>query len=255
MKSLDRTFTVLNVFLTGKTELSLSEIAQLSNLNKPTAWRICSAAVKYGYLIQQKKRGNYFLGTIYIAFNRVLTSDLYARRIMVPQLRELSEDIGELITVAYNSGLEDLYPESFGIQSSKLGVINKEHRLPLNATSLGKIFLAELSEKELENYFKNKRIIQHTPKTIVDLEQMKKHLVRIRKTGIAFDDEEWGEGIKSIAAGVRGQNNSIIAAICTEVPSVRMSVSRMNALALKIKECADNISQDLGFLPVADSKK
>lgn len=73
-------------------------------------------------------------------------------------------------------------------------------------------------------------------------------------TTYTFDDEEWGEGIKSIAAGVRGQNNLIIAAIGTEVPSVRMSSARMNELVSKIKDCADKISQDLGFLPNPNSK-
>jgi DNA-binding IclR family transcriptional regulator len=91
-------------------------------------------------------------------------------------------------------------------------------------------------------------------KTIVDVERMKKNLIAVRKNGIAFDDEEWGVGIKSVAAGVKGQNGDIIAAIGTEVPSVHLSYSRMNELVSKIKDCADKISQDLGFLPNPNSK-
>ena len=71
----------------------------------------------------------------------------------------------------------------------------------MNATSLGKIFLADLTEKELETYFKNKSMKRCTPNTITDINTIRTHLINIRQEGIAFDDEEWGLGIRSVAAG------------------------------------------------------
>lgn len=250
MRTLDKSLKILNLFLETKSELSLSEISILSGINKPTVWRISSTLVKYGYLIQQKKRGKYVLGTIFISFNRVLTSNLHLRSVIMPYLLQLSEQINEPVTLAYRSGLEDLYPETFGVvNSNKLEVAKTGNRLPLNATSVGKIFLADLSEKELETYFKLKSVKQCTPNTIIDFDIMKKHLIDVKNTGIAYDDEEWGLGIRGVAAGVKGENSEIVAAIGTAVPSVRLTYSKMQDMAHILKNCADEISKYLGFKP------
>ena len=170
MKSLDKALNILNLFLNGKPEMSTSEIARLSKLNKPTVCRMGATLVKHGYLIQQKKRGNYSLGTIYLSYYRVLTSNLYLRNIVLPHLNKLSQQINEPTTIAYKSGIEDLYPETSNFPSeNKLEVTKTDDRLPLNATSLGKLFLADLTDKELESYFNSKSMKRCTPNTILDI--------------------------------------------------------------------------------------
>ena len=77
---------------------------------------------------------------------------------------------------------------------------------------------------------------------------LRTHLIKVRQEGVAFDDEEWGLGIRSVAAGVKDGNGKVIAAIGTAVPSVRLTFSRMNELASIVKNCADEISKELGFL-------
>ena len=119
MKSLEKALSILNLFLNVKPGLSTSEISKLSKLNKPTVCRMAATLVKHGYLIQQKKRGNYFLGTIYMSYYRVLTSNLYLRNIIMPHLYQLSLQLDEPISVAYKSGLEDLYPETSFFSNGK----------------------------------------------------------------------------------------------------------------------------------------
>jgi IclR family transcriptional regulator, KDG regulon repressor len=250
MRTLDKALKILNLFVETKPEMTISEISKLSGMNKPTVWRITTTLVKYGYLIQQKKRGKYFLGTIFISFNRVLTSNLYLRNVIIPYLYQLSEQINEPVTLAYRSGLEDLYPETIGFNvSNKLEVAKTDNRLPLNATSVGKIFLADLTEKELESYFKNKSVKQCTPNTIVDFDIMKKHLMNVKNTEVAFDDEEWGLGIRGVAAGIKDESGKIVAAIGTAIPSVRLTYTKMQEMADIFKNCADVISKNLGFKP------
>jgi len=69
MKSLEKTLTILKIFLDNKAEMSLSEISTLSGLNKTTVYKIVSTLVKYDYLRQKEKKGKYSLGTIYLNFN------------------------------------------------------------------------------------------------------------------------------------------------------------------------------------------
>jgi IclR family transcriptional regulator, KDG regulon repressor len=255
MKSLDKALIILNLFLKVKPRLTTSEIAETSGLNKPTVSRIAATLVKYGYLTQQKRRGPYYLGTIYINYYRVLTSNSYLRSIAMPYLEELSLQLDEHISLAYKNGIDDLSSETCECPSlnKKLEVINRHDRLPLNATALGKIILAELDEKELETYFKTKHVKLYTPNTIIDIDTMRNNLVSVKKSNVAYDDEEWGLGVRGVAAGIRDKDGSVIAAIGTAVPSVRLPFNKMSEFADRMRDCANAISKQLGDVPAAKS--
>jgi IclR family KDG regulon transcriptional repressor len=253
MKSLTKALDILDLFLDNQGEMALSGIAKLSGLNKTTVSRIVSTLVKHGYLKQREKRGKYSLGTIYLSFSGVVKSKLQLRSIVIPYLTKLSQQTHESVIIAYGNGSEEVFTETFQDTSqsnseSMLRIVPMEGtRMPLHSPSTGKILLAYMSDEELERYFSNKPLKRYTPNTIMNINDMRNHLIIVKQEGVAFDDEEFALGIRGVAAGLRDSNDKIVGSIAVVAPSVRLTRAKMRELAPDVKSCAEEISGELGF--------
>jgi IclR family KDG regulon transcriptional repressor len=250
MKALTKTFDILDVFLHGQEELSVTEMAKLLALNKTTVSRIMLRLEKRGYLKQIEKRGKYSLGTIFLEFSGIIKSRLKIRDIAIPHLYELSRLVQESTILAVWDGRGTAITESFHdtIVSSPLKVVPDEGiSMPLYCTCLGKIFLASMSDDELQEYLKNTRLEQRTTNTIIDARKLSQQIARIRKEGVALDDEEYAVGVRGIAAGLYNVDSKVVGSIGILAPSARMSVGGMQQIGPPVKNSAIMISKQLGY--------
>jgi IclR family KDG regulon transcriptional repressor len=251
MKSLEKTLDILKIFLDNKEEMSLSEISNLSGLNKTTVYKIVSTLVKYDYLRQKEKKGKYSLGTIYFRFSGLIKKRLWFRDVATPYLMKLSRDTNELVILAYGDGTERVFAEIFSDVSpshSILSIIPQEGSgMPIHATGLGKIMLANMSDEQLRNYFNSKVRKRYTPNTITDINDMKNQIAEVKKEGVAFDDEEFCIGVRGVAAGVKDADGKLVGSLSIVAPLFRLTHARMHELATDVKKCAQEISRELGF--------
>ena len=251
MKSLTKALDILDLFLDNQGELALSQIAKLSGLNKTTVSRIVSTLVRHGYLKQKEKRGKYSLGTIYLSFSGVVKGKLQLRSTAIPYLTKLSQQTHESVIIAYGNGSEEIFTETFHDTSRPNNVLTivplEGTGMPLHSTATGKILLADMSDEELEEYFKNKHLRHYTPNTIMNINDMRNHLIIVRQEGVAFDDEEFSPGVRGVAAGIRDSEGKIVGSFAVLAPSVRLSRAGMRELVPDVKSYADEISRELGF--------
>jgi len=252
IKSLRKALDILKLFLNSKSEeLSLTEIAVASKLTKSTVSRSLSTLTACGYLRQREKRGKYSLGAIYLEFSGVLKKRLKIRNVALPYLNELNRSLKEaVIFAAWNKGSVALVETFNEVTNSNepLKVVPSEgSKLPLHVSCLGKIILANMTEEELEKYYNNGNIECFTPNSITDINEMKNHLLVVKKEEIAFDDEEYHIGIRGLGAGIRDADGNLFGTIGVVAPSVRFTRARMRELVPAVKQCALNISAELGF--------
>lgn len=248
MKSLNKALDILELFTDAENdEMRLSEIAKLSGLNKSNVNRIVSVLVKRGYLNQKEKWGKYSIGTKFLTFKLSLKKRLKLRDIALPHLTKLSRDIKESVILAAWDGRLAFYRE----------VINSTHPLnltpeegtivPLHATAIGKIILANKSQQELEYYFLENELIAHTHNTITDIDIMRTHLKKIAQENIAYDDEENFLGARGVASGIKDSSSDILGCVCVFGPSSRLSLMRMTEITPNVKQCAIKISKVFGY--------
>jgi IclR family transcriptional regulator, KDG regulon repressor len=253
IKSLKKALDILKLYLTSKNEeLSLTEIAEASQLTKSTVSRIVTTLTSCGYMRQREKRGKYSLGTIYLEFSGALKKRLKIRNIAIPLLNELNQTLNEAVVLAVwnrsNIALVETFNETTSTKEPLRVVPTEGNNLPLHASSLGKIILASMSNEELEGYFNNSNTIKdYTPNTITDINDMRNHLFIVRKEEVAFDDEEYHIGIRGLAAGLKDGEGKLVGAIGVVAPSVRFTRARLRELVPAVKKCAFDISAELGF--------
>ena len=92
------------------------------------------------------------------------------------------------------------------------------------------------------------KIRNETKYTIARKGDLRKELERVRARGFATNNEELSLGLRSVAAPVRNFTGEVIGAVNIAVPSIRVSVRRLETvLSKKVVETANKISYVLGY--------
>ena len=84
-----------------------------------------------------------------------------------------------------------------------------------------------------------------TSKSIDNVTALQEELREIKRRGYAFEDQEEEVGVSCIGAGIRNDENRLVAGISVLAPSDRMKWG----WAERVKETADKISLAIGYLP------
>jgi DNA-binding IclR family transcriptional regulator len=248
MKSLNKALDILEVLVDlGGSEIRLSELAQLSGLNKATVSRIVSALVKRGYMSQVERRGKYVLGAKFLNFSAVIRQKNQIRDIAMPHLVKLNQLIKESVALFSLDGEKAVFVEEVHSKYTLRLPLGAGPMPPLYCTGIGKILLAGKAAGELEEYFHNTDIRAYTPNTITDPNRLKSQLKTVAEEGVAYDDEELYPSFRSVAAGIRDAEERLVAGIGVEGPSVRLTRAIMKEIAPDVKHCAMAISMDMGY--------
>jgi len=247
MDAINKAFEILEVFLKTGDELSISDVSELTKISSSTAHRITSILVKRGYINQKRKRGKYSLSPQkLVELLGIIRKRLNIRTVALPYLNELSQTVDETVEMALRSGNIAFNLEAVNINHI-LNLRPESNTFNLYSTGVGKIFLAYMSEKELQEYLRKVPLKPRTPYTITTAEELKKDLNKIRRSGVAFDNEEHELGMRMVAAPVLDWEGNIVGSVGVLGYSRRISKQRMLTLAPTVKQYALKISQALGY--------
>ena len=247
MNAIDKALDILEKINSNEVEISLAELARLTKSNRPTVYRICSTLVKRGYLNQKQKRGKYSLGYKFLQY--------YNRKNIVTRIKDnsasflqkLCKDTSENVILAilednFATNVVNVLTESLLQVSPKL-----ESKLPLHCTAPGKVLLAYLEKERQEKIIDSMQFTGNTANTIIDAASLKKNIEKIIIEGVAFDNEEYALGIRSIASPIRDETGEVIAAVSLIGPSIRLNKTKLIHFAKLVKQCASSISMSLGY--------
>ncbi len=92
--------------------------------------------------------------------------------------------------------------------SSEVGM-----RLPLLAGAGGKALLSLLPDSSLDRILAENELKKFTPHSVVEVNDYKKAVLNVRDEGIAYDLEEYIEGIVALSAPIKGDSRNLEAAI------------------------------------------
>ena len=86
-------------------------------------------------------------------------------------------------------------------------------QIPISAGVAGKAILAQLSEAKIDGILSEITPKPYTSKTIIDKADYKKEILEVKKTGIAYDREEYIEGLIAVAVPLKAYRKDLQATI------------------------------------------
>lgn len=251
IQSIERASTLLDILGRFPQGQSLGILSEMAGLSKGTTHRLLSTLSYLGYVRQDSSTKAYALGFKLAELGNLLLSQLDLRNVARSHLIHLAEQMQETVHLVirdYDEALYidkvDLYLKEAGLQMvSRLG-----SRIPMHSCAVGKILLASLSIKMVEQIVNSKGLTGRTEHTITETSDLMKHLDMVRKNGFAIDNEENEKGIRCVAAPIFNGTGDVLAAISMSGPTTRITNGYINS-TLKDKVCrtALKISRDLGY--------
>jgi IclR family acetate operon transcriptional repressor len=239
-QAIERALAVLACFLGPETELGVTQIARRLDLSLSTVHRIIRALASAGYLEQNPRTDQYYLGR-----SAVLLGQLAQRAVgldlVLPVLEELSEKTGESVNFGVLDGdaaivelrVESKHPLRF---EQPVGT-----RVGLHCSAMGKALLAftPAPEDPVRRLGRLERLTEFTLATPAALER---DLALTRQRGYSLDEQEGQLGVRCIGAPVLDTSGKARSAIAVQIPTVRMPKDKLPELAPLVVDAANQIS-------------
>ena len=230
MQSVDRAVAILEI-LARDGEAGVTEVARELDVHKSTASRLLAALDRRELVTQDTARGKFRLGVGIVRLAGAASRKLDVVQESRPVCRALAQEVGETVNLAILSGRDALYLDQVAGPAALSPHNWAGQRIPLHATSDGKVLLADLSEGELAACLAPP-LARFTDRTITDLAEFGELLAEVRRRGFATAVEELEAGLTAIAVPVRNAEGNVIASISASGPSFRIPAERIPALAV-----------------------
>jgi IclR family pca regulon transcriptional regulator len=243
-ESLARGMKILTLFGNGSGWLSLTDIARQAGVNTTTAVRLLSTLESMGYVERSLSTRRYrpSLSVLRLGYSALQASTV--RELAQPYLERLAQTTDETVNMGVLVDTSVLYVVRLKRTELVTADIHVGSTLPAYCSSMGKLLLAYLDDRELAPLLRRVNFAKRGPNTITDPAKFRQALAEIRRKGWSVQDEETAAGLRSVAAPVRDETGKVVAAINIATPTARVSLKQMvKTLLPAVSETATRISE------------
>lgn len=216
--AVDKAFSLLRSFTPeGAAGVGVTELARRADLPKSTAHRLLASLVANGAV--ERAGGIYRLSSLFdeLTAKALTPHHELVSEVLTPFLAALFERTRSTVHLAYLEGTQVVYANKLfsvrGISApSRIG-----GRVPAYCTGVGKAMLAydeDLIERAIAE-----GLPQWTDHTIIDPEEFREVLARIREEGLAHDWEENTVGLSCVAIPIFARSPVPVAAMSVSGPT------------------------------------
>jgi IclR family transcriptional regulator, pca regulon regulatory protein len=232
VQSLDRGLAVIRAFGPERERLSLSEVARATGLTRAAARRFLLTLVKLGYVRSDGRE--FSLRPRVLELGYAYLSGLALPEVAAPHMEELVARLHESSSISVLDGDHIVYVVRVPTKRIMTVAISVGTRFPAYATSMGRVLLAEASEDEFERYLAEVTFEPFTRRTVTDAARLRVILGDVARQGYAIVDQELEDGLRAVAAPIRGAPDVGTAAINVSAHASRVSVAALRTEILPV---------------------
>ena len=216
IESVVKTLDLMNVFDGDNRFLTFSQIHERSGYSKSSTVRMLYTLEKCGFLSFDATTASYSLGPRMIRLGHLAQISVDVVRIAMPYLHDVSNQYGLICYIGKRDEdhvlvLGKTYPSRLPGWAALM--TTEGSNMPLYSTGIGKLFLSEISDREVQAYIDRTNMRHITDQTITDAEDLLKTIREIRKTHIAYNNAENEQYIHSVCAPIYNSQGKMVAGI------------------------------------------
>ncbi|CCN70314.1 IclR family transcriptional regulator [Vibrio nigripulchritudo] len=238
-----RGFVVLEKVVQAPKPVSTSDLIEELGLPKPTLNRILQQLEQEGLVEREPVSRRYIPGLRAREFSLGIMSNhaLSAPRHAI--LKVLSQEVDETCNCTMLDGDHTVYFDRVEANWPYRIQLPVGSQLPLHCTASGKMLLAHMTPKVRDKLVHATPLKSYTPFTLTDSNQLQEELDQIRREGIAFDREEFMEGMVAIAVPVRDKQGSVCFTVSVHAPKIRKSLEELRLYLPFLNKAANALAK------------
>ncbi|GEO59032.1 IclR family transcriptional regulator [Companilactobacillus bobalius] len=241
-KTVVHVFKILDAINASESPQGVSELTRATQLPKTTVFRLLTTLEHLG-IVDVNSIQQYKIGPKIFEYSKSASRQNSLVQVAKPYMKKYVEENHENINIGILYDNQVVYLDSeegdhFNLQVNLFPVA------PLYCSSMGKIFLSQFSEAELEHYLNKTDLKRRTINTLDTPEKLKQELDVVRKGKVSYDNEEYEYGLTCIAVPII-ESGKIIAAASVSGPTSRLKVRGWDNIKQSIIEFGESINNTL----------
>ena len=232
VQSLERGLAVIRAFGPDREHLSLSEVAEATGLTRAAARRFLLTLVRLGYVRSDGRK--FSLRPRVLELGYAYLSGLALPDVAAPHMEELVARLHESSSISVLDGQHVVYVVRVPTKRIMTVAISVGTRFPAYATSMGRVLLADLPDDELERYLTEATFERLTARTVTEPDRLRLIVREVAGQGYAIVDQELEEGLRAVAAPIRGAADVGTAAINVSAHAARVSMAELREQILPV---------------------
>ena len=223
VRAVERALEILLCFV-QRSSLSLTEISELTQLNKSTVYRLLTTLEEKGFLSRDPDTEKYQLGFRIWELSVHLDASNDPAILFLPEMERLRDQLDETISLYVRDGYERVRIQAVESRQAIRRVAPIGARMSLAVGASSKVLMAYAEPEFVDE-------VIHSPywPEDVDPQQYREQLNEIAQHGYAISIEEREAGTAAIALPIFNHHNQIVAALAVSGPVQRMSLAQMRS--------------------------
>lgn len=246
IQSVDKAMYLLEILSQARRPMTLTELSQRTLWPRSTVFGLLTTMRKHG-VIAQREDGRYALGLRLFEYGCSVSASWNISNLARPYMARLcAETEASVVLSIYDSGSIVILDQAEGHGSFRI-VMDLGARLPLHATSQGKLFLSAMSPVTVSQILQPPLTL-YTPHTISEPEAIAGELERIRQDGYAIENGEYKIGLRSVSAPIYNMDGQLQYTLSVIGMFRRIQSEEFQHAVAMAVDAARSISTALGYL-------
>lgn len=250
-QAITKVVDIIELLMAYPKGIALSKVASALSLPKSTTHRILSTLSNRGIVRQDSETEVYKLGFSVLRMATAFMSGFDITTEARVALERLNREWDEAahLGVIDETGKNMVYILKLDSTKTVRMVSQIGRAVPIHCTSLGKAYMASLTDEIVISKLSEYPFDRYTPNTITSLDLFIKDLELTRKRGYSLDLGENDYYVYCIGAAIVNFQNEPLAAISLSMPSDRFDEKKLSAYAESITNVAQEISNRIRYIP------
>lgn len=245
-QSLEKGISILNCFSLDKQYLTIDNICEMTQIPKPTAYRMLYTMETLGLIHYNATNLTYCLGMKMFEYGGIVSERLNVINVASPYLSALHHNTGLSVLLAILEGNNLVYidrritVEGNGYTST-IGRFRSPHY-----GALGKVLMAYLDEPTIRRILETTPLSEYTAYSVTETEAFLEQLRSIKEQGYFIDNEEVILDVTAVAAPIKNKWDQVVAAITVVGPKEIMHKKSISDVVQNVCHYSNLISAELG---------
>ena len=252
--NLERALDVFELLSENPQGLTISEISNQLSVPRNSIFRITTTLYNNGYIDRNDELRKYTLSFKMLTIGMKALTDPALVEVALPVMHSLQKKYKETVPIGIIKGNKGVILEEVTGTHAFRFVLEPGKSFNLHTSAPGKAIIAYLPKHDQDRITNEIEFKRFTENTVINKNDFKKLLQKIKKQGYAIDHAEEMEGMHCLGAPIFNRKGLPIAAIWITGPSIRIKQSDFETIGKDVRFHADKISKNLGFTYENNSK-
>ena len=246
VQSIDRAFQILEEVASDPG--GISELSRRLGLPTSTVARLLASLERLGAVERMTDDNSYRIGSAIVTMAASIDPNQSLLAVAQPYMVDLVEQVAEAVGLSIPAGYDVHYIGQVDCANPVQVRDWTGVSLPMHVVPSGMVVLAHWPDEAIARYL-SRKLDRYTPGSVTDPRRIWERIERVRDEDVSWMEEEFAEGISSVAAPLFNAAGAVVGALHSHGPTYRFPDEALrDIISGRMRSTAQAISAALGHV-------